>query len=95
MAARCDKNQSEIVAALRKIGCTVQLLHKVGSGCPDILCGVRGVNILMEIKDGANKLNDIQKDWHAAWKGQACVVRYAHEAVEVAQAIIKNKDFFD
>ena len=94
-AKKVDGNQAQVVAALRKIGCTVQLLHKVGSGCPDILAGIRGINILFEIKDGPNKLNELQKNWHATWKGQVCTVWGPLEAVEVVQSIIKNKDFFD
>lgn len=33
--ARVDANQSEVVAALRAVGATVQHLHMVGGGCPD------------------------------------------------------------
>jgi len=52
-AARIDANQPAIIAALRSIGATVQPLHAVGGGCPDLLVGLRGRNILMEVKDGA------------------------------------------
>ena len=52
-AAAVDANQSEIVAALRKAGVTVTPLHQVGGGCPDLLCGFRGVNTLLEVKDHA------------------------------------------
>ena len=51
-AAKVDANQVEIVEELRKAGCTVQHLHQVGKGCPDILVGYMHMNILMEIKDG-------------------------------------------
>lgn len=33
--ARVDANQSEVVAAFRAAGATVQHLHMVGGGCPD------------------------------------------------------------
>ena len=49
-AAKVDANQKEIVAALRRIGATVQCLHMVGHGCPDLLVGWHGENILMEVK---------------------------------------------
>ena len=40
-AARVDANQPEIVKALRGVGATVQHLHKVGQGCPDLMVGWR------------------------------------------------------
>lgn len=52
-AYRVDNNQQVIVAALRQHGCTVQHLHVIGKGCPDLLIGVNGANFLLEIKDGS------------------------------------------
>ena len=60
MPARVDANQPVIVAALRAIGATVQHLHAVGQGCPDILVGYDGVNFLMEIKDGDIEMQAIR-----------------------------------
>lgn len=85
--ARVDSNQAEIVAGLRKIGASVQLLHMVGGGCPDALVGWRGMNTLLEIKDGekppsARKLTDDQVDWHADWRGQVTVVETLEQAIE-------------
>lgn len=85
-AAAVDANQSAIVAALRKCGCTVTLLHKVGQGCPDLLVGSRGINVLLEVKDGAKSpskqsLTPAQVEWHRDWRGQVAVVRTWQEAV--------------
>ena len=87
-AAKVDENQREVVSALRNIGCSVTLLHAVGQGCPDIMVGFRGQNILLEIKDGkkppsARKLTPAQQEWHAAWRGKAYVVASIEEAIEV------------
>lgn len=87
-ASRVDANQTRIVEALRKVGCTVQHLHKVGQGCPDLLIGFRGDNILLEIKDGTKspslrKLTPQQVGWHANWKGTAHVVKNIEEALSV------------
>lgn len=86
-AAKVDTNQGEIIDALRKAGASVQPLHGVGMGCPDILVGHRGANILMEIKDGdkppsARRLTSWQADWHFKWEGQACVVHTIEDALE-------------
>ena len=50
---RVDANQEAIVAALRKIGCTVAILSPVGGGVPDLLVGFRGKTFLLEVKDYA------------------------------------------
>ena len=90
-AARVDGNQRQIVAALRAIGCTVQTLHTVGKGCPDILVGCRGTNLLMEIKDGqkptsARRLTDDEAKWHEEWLGQVIVVATIEEAIAAVDA---------
>jgi hypothetical protein len=85
-AAKVDANQSEIVAALRGVGATVQPLHTVGKGCPDLAVGWRGQTFLIEVKDGAKppsarKLTDEQVEWHGGWKGQVAVVKTVDEAL--------------
>ena len=85
-AAKVDANQSEIVAALRKAGATVQPLHTVGQGCPDLLVGHHGRNILMEVKDGSKppsgrSLTDDQVKWVNAWRGQWVLVNSIEDAL--------------
>lgn len=86
-AARTDANQSAIVEALRIVGCTVQPLHAVGQGVPDLLVGYQGQNLLIEVKDGCKpqsrqRKTDDQVIWHDAWRGQVAVVRNVQEALE-------------
>lgn len=90
-AAKVDANQAEIVDALRKVGCTVQLLHMVGKGCPDLLVGRHGVNLLIEVKDGskspsARKLTPDQVGWHDCWRGQVVVACSVDEALAAVGA---------
>ncbi len=85
-AARVDKNQVKIVAAIRQIGATVQHLHMVGQGCPDLLVGYRGNNWLFEIKDGSKpaskrRLTPKELTWFGMWNGAAVVVKSAEEAI--------------
>lgn len=87
-AARVDENQNEIVSALQRAGCSVQILSSVGQGCPDILVGMAGTNWILEIKNSARspskrKLTPEQKQWHAAWKGQVNVVETIDDAFRV------------
>ena len=86
-AAKVDENQSEIVAALRKAGCSVTPTHQAGSGFPDLVVGRIGKTYLLECKDGSKppskrKLTDDQVRWHGKWLGHKAVVCNVSEALE-------------
>lgn len=97
-AAKIDRNQPEIVEALRKAGATVQSLAAIGDGVPDLLCGFRNDIYLLEVKDGTRKpsereLTPDQVKWHIAWRGGNCsVVNSIDEALAAIGAIMENPD---
>lgn len=77
--AKVDANHAEIVAALRQAGATVQSLAEIGDGCPDLLVGLAGKTVLIEVKDSAQppskrQLTDDQLRWHGAWTGGTLAV---------------------
>lgn len=83
---KTDKNQKEIVAALRKIGCSVFPTHEVGRGFPDLTVGFRGRTVLVECKDGTlppsrKKLTTDEKLFHFGWRGEAIIVYSVDEAI--------------
>lgn len=85
-AAKVDENQPEIVKALRGVGATVQVLSAVGKGCPDLLVGWQGLNVLLEVKwplgsPSQRKLTEAQVDWHRDWRGRVRVVHSVDEAL--------------
>jgi hypothetical protein len=88
MPKRVDENQADIIEALRDIGVSVFDLHEIGKGCPDILCGFAGRNILLEIKCGNARLNDKERKFKDSWKGQYAVVRTPEEAIELMRFLI-------
>lgn len=70
------------------IGCTVADTSRAGEGFPDLVCGYRGKNYLLEVKDGrkkksAQKLTPAQVVFHGDWKGQIATVKNLEEALEV------------
>lgn len=90
-AARVDENQAEIVLGLRKFGASVQPLHAVGQGCPDLLVGYKG-NHLLEVKNpekpkGDQQLTPRQVRWHEDWNGPIHVVRALEEAIAVLMEV--------
>lgn len=91
-AAKIDRNQPEIVKAMRALGVSVQHLHSVGAGCPDLLCAIEGVNFLVEVKDGskapsAQKLTPDQVEWHSAWRAAVHIVRDVQQAIAVVETV--------
>ena len=81
-AATVDGNQSDIVDALRAIGCDVEVI-----GRPvDLLVGYRKRNFLLEIKrPGVKPRKDQQdqQDWIRDWKGQVRVCSSPEEAIKL------------
>ena len=90
-AYRVDKNQKDIVTSLREAGYSVQHLHSVGAGCPDILVGINGINILIEIKEGDGKLTPAQIVWHSSWRGQVDIAKNKEEAIGIVKNAIKQE----
>ena len=86
-ARRSDKNQQEIIDALRAVGASVTSIHRVGQGVPDLLVGFRGVTYLMEVKGKGAKLTSDEQDWHDLWRGQVAIVRNIDEALMTLEAI--------
>lgn len=94
---RIDPNQPAIVKALRARGASVQSLGSVGAGCPDLLVGFKGINLIMEVKDpdsdapaGRNhplKLNPAQVDWFETWNGSAKVVMSVEDAMNMLDVL--------
>lgn len=80
---KVDANQSSVIEEVRQWpGVIVQDLHGIGNGVPDLLIGFRGVNFLVELKDGEKpkhqkQLTEPEKKWHSAWKGQVAICESA------------------
>ena len=86
-AAKTDANQKPIVSELRAIfGPDVVLdLSAVGRGCPDIMVGVRGHNLLLEIKTDKGSLTADQVYFHREWGGQVHVIRTLQDALDIIE----------
>jgi hypothetical protein len=96
-AAKVDANQPHLVKIARKLGASVQILSAVGNGCPDLLLGVCGKNILVEVKDGtkspsAQKLTKLQERWHFHWKGQKVIINSREGMIDLILKIRREND---
>jgi hypothetical protein len=87
-ARRIDDNQSQIVKALRAVGCSVTSTAAMGEGFPDLAVGIHGKTYLMEVKDGDKPpsrqlLTTDELLWHNEWRGQVAIVTNVREALAV------------
>ena len=86
-AARTDANLEQIVAAFRKLGCSVNVRN---DDMADLDVGFGGVSIIVEVKDGskppsARKLTPGQIKRRATWTGGIRLVEnleHVREAVD-------------
>jgi len=88
-AKKVDKNQASVVKTLRDNGADVYLLHMVGKGIPDLLVAYEGHTILIEVKDGADKVfTPDQLKFIAGWKGGHLYrVNSSEEALDVLKLL--------
>lgn len=91
-AKKVDKNQKDVVKALRSMGATVVDLSAVGKGMTDLLVGFDGQTILLEVKSGADKkFTPQQIKFFATWTGGMLArVNSVQEAEDLLQSIKQN-----
>lgn len=91
-AAKVDANQEAIVTMFRALLVSVQHLHAVGGGVPDLLCATPHWMFLVEVKDGskppsAQKLTPDQEKWHASWPLPVHIVRSTQDVIDLVLMI--------
>jgi hypothetical protein len=84
---KTDTNQREIVAALRKAGCSVHVTSDQHDGFPDLVVGRThraggSHTYLIEVKSGPRSgLTPAQKRFRASWRGHYAVASGVDEAL--------------
>ena len=82
-AKKTDTIQKDVVDALRKIGCAVEVTSGFGQGFPDLLVGLAGRLKMLEVKSRDGELTESQITFHHKWFGYVWTVRSAEKAIEV------------
>lgn len=88
---RVDNNQSDIVKRFKELGVSVFNASSVGGGLTDLIVGKWGINILVEVKDGIKKKNNLtpeQIKFHNEWQGSKVVI---HDASQCEQLFLKMR----
>lgn len=88
-ARKVDANQAELKAAFEKMGCSVLDLSRVGEGCPDLLVGLLGANVLVEVKNvnGKDVLEPAQLRFQREWRGARTVAHNVNDVITIVQGI--------
>jgi hypothetical protein len=87
LAARVDDNHAEIVAAFRKLGCSVLDIHQL-KNCADLIVSKNKRTVIVEVKDGkkpksARHLTAGEREFFAGWRGESAIVESIDDVVRV------------
>jgi Holliday junction resolvase len=93
-ARAVDRNQGEIVTALRSVGCEVAITSALGGGFPDLTVLHRGRVVLFEVKDpdkppSAKRLTDAERDFARKWQGAYFVVECPEDCFRVLGLVVR------
>lgn len=93
--ARKDANQDAIVEALRDCGASVWVTSQLGNGAPDVVVGIAGRAVLVEIKDGAKppserRLTPLEQAFRSSWRGPYEVVSSVDEALQLYERLRRS-----
>ena len=91
-AARIDSNQTEIINAFRKLGCSVWPTHQLGKGFPDAVVAKNCKTVLVEIKDGskaksARVLTQDEQKFHDNWRGIVLIVENLSDVIDAVKGL--------
>ena len=90
-ARRQDANQTALIGAFEKLGCSVLDLSRVGSGCPDLAVSVHGNTVLVEVKTEEGKLSPEQIRFHRESKASIFVARTFDDVAVIVQIIKRSR----
>lgn len=84
---RTDKNQTEIVKALRRVGAKVQSIAEVGDGCPDLLVGFRGTWYAVELKTPGEGFTEAEAKWWTDAESKGCLTTVVWDVEDALRLI--------
>jgi hypothetical protein len=96
LRARKDDNHNDIADLFTSAGCTVVDTSQLGKGFPDMVIGLCGINVLVEVKDGdkspsKQKLTEDEFKFFHNWRGWVAVVRDDKDALNIISQIKQQK----
>jgi len=91
IAARVDRNHAEIVAAFRKLGCSVLDIHQL-KNCADLIVSKNKKTVIVEVKDGkkpksVRHLTPGEREFFAGWRGESAIVESLDDVLRVVKEL--------
>jgi hypothetical protein len=98
LKARKDENHNDIRDIFIAAGASVHDTSQLGKGFPDLVIGICGFNILVEVKDGdkvpsKQKLTEDEFKFFDRWKGWTAVVRNDQDALNIIKQAKQMKAY--
>lgn len=87
---RRDANHAEIKSAFLSVGCSVHDTTDVGNGFPDLVVGIAGANLLVEVKTPTGDHTPEQVRFYDEWRGSHYTIRSTEQAVQLVQSVRKG-----
>lgn len=93
-----DLNHDDIAETFEQLGCSVLHTHEVGGGFPDMVIGLVGITVLVEIKNpdtgyGKAGLTKSQRRFGDLWRGgRVHVVMTKDQAIDLVRAVRAKAD---
>jgi hypothetical protein len=96
LRARKDANHNTIADLFTAAGCSVADTSQLGKGFPDMVVGLCGINVLVEVKDGGKvpskqKLTEDEFKFFQSWRGWVAVVRDDKDALSIISQMKQQK----
>lgn len=76
-----DTNQPAMVKALRAVGISVAITHTLGEGFPDLVVGLHGETLLVEVKMPGGSVTDDEQKFRYYWQGNYMIAYAPGEVV--------------
>ncbi len=87
---RRDANHQEVKDTFIRLGCSVHDTADVGNGFPDLVVGIAGANLLVEVKTQTGDHTPEQVRFYDEWRGSHYTVRSTEQAVQLVQSVRKE-----
>lgn len=87
---RRDANHAEIKSAFLSVGCSVHDTADVGDGFPDLVVGVAGANLLVEVKTPTGEHTPEQVRFFDEWRGSHYTVRSTDQAIALVMSVRRS-----
>lgn len=91
-ARRTDANHAAVIHTLEALYCSVVDTSALGGGFPDLVVGLAGTTVLVEVKAENGTLQPNQQRFHDDWRGRKpVIVRTQQDCIDLVCMTMARK----